>query len=279
MKLSLSMYSLVAEVRAGRMDLMGFIDYAAAQDVTGVELLDIFWSDAEREIPAAKAKIADAGLEVAVYSISNDFIQPEASAREKELADLKRGVDIALDLGVDLLRVFSGSAREGVSQEQGLAWILDGLSAGAAYAEARGVTLALENHGRFAGRSDQVRDIIEQVNSPALRVNFDTGNFLPVGQDPLAAARELAEWVALVHLKDMGLALPGETGHVFKDPDGRALTGCVVGAGLVDLAGIYAALDAAGYDGWYSLEYEGSADPVNIGVPESLAHARRVMGD
>ena len=279
MKLSLSMYSLVAEVRAGRMDLMGFIDYAAAQDVTGVELLDIFWTDAERELPAAKAKIADAGLEVAVYSISNDFIQPESSARDKELAGLKRGVDIALDLGVDLLRVFSGSARQGVSQEQGLAWILDGLSAGAAYAEARGVTLALENHGRFAGRSDQVRDIIEQVNSPALRVNFDTGNFLPVGQDPLAAARELAEWVSLVHLKDMGLALPGESGHVFSDPDGRALTGCVVGKGLVDLAGVYTVLDAAGYDGWHSLEYEGSADPVNIGVPRSLAHARRVMGD
>ena len=278
MKLSLSMYSLVAEVRAGRMDLMGFIDYAAAQDVTGVELLDIFWTDAERELPIVKAKIADAGLEVAVYSISNDFIQPDASARDRELAGLKRGVDIALDLGVDLLRVFSGNAREGVSQEQGLAWILDGLSAGAAYAEARGVTLALENHGRFAGRSDQVRDIIKQVDSLALRVNFDTGNFLPVGQDPLAAARELAEWVVLVHLKDMGLAAPGETGHVFKDPGGRSLTGCVVGQGLVDLAGIHTVLDAAGYKGWYSLEYEGSADPVNIGVPESLAHARRVLG-
>ena len=119
-----------------------------------------------------------------------------------------------------------------------MAWILEGLSAGADYAASRGVTLALENHGRFAGRSNQVRDIIEQVGSPALRVNFDTGNFLPVGQDPVEAAQELADWVVLVHLKDLNLAQPGETGHVFTDPAGRSLTGSVVGEGLVDLAGI-----------------------------------------
>ncbi len=277
MKLSLSMYSLVAAVQAGRMDLMGFIDYAAAQGVAGVELLDIFWTDAEREIPLVKARIADAGLDVAVYSISNNFIQPEASDRVRELADLRRGVDIALELGVDLLRVFSGSAREGVSQEQGMAWILEGLTAGADYAASRGVTLALENHGRFAGRSNQVRDIIEQVGSPALRVNLDTGNFLPVGQDPVEAAQELADWVVLVHLKDLNLAQSGETGHVFTDPAGRSLTGSVVGEGLIDLAGIYSVLDGAGYAGWYSLEYEGSTDAVNLGVPQSLAAARRLL--
>ena len=63
----------------------------------------------------------------------------------------KRGVDVALSLDVNLRRVFSGSYREGISQEQGNEWILEGLSAGAAYAERQGVTLALENHGRFAG--------------------------------------------------------------------------------------------------------------------------------
>ena len=278
MRLSVSMWSVVSAVKAGRIDLMGFIDLAAAQGVAGVELLDFFWSDAERELPPVKARIADAGLEVAVYSLGNNFIQPEAGARRQELEDLRRGVDIALELGVDLLRVFSGNAREGVSQEQGVEWILEGLAAGAAYAESRGVTLALENHGRFAGRSDQVRDIIKQVGSPALRVNFDTGNFLLVGQDPVEAARELAEWVVLVHLKDIRFADADESGFVFERPDGQLLTGSVVGEGLVDLAGVMAVLREAGYDGWLSLEYEGAEDPVVLGVPRSLAAARRLMG-
>lgn len=277
MKLSLSMYSCVRAVQAGQLDLMGFVDYAAAQGVAGVELLDIFWGDAERELPQVKQRIADAGLEVAVYSISNNFIQSEAGERARELADLKRGVDIALELGVDLLRVFSGSAREGVSQTAGAAWILDGLSAGAAYAESRGVTLALENHGRFAGRSDQVRAIIEQVGSPALRVNFDTGNFLPVGQDPVEAARELADWVVLAHLKDIRRAGADEAGHVFAAPDGQLLTGSIIGEGLVDLAGVRAVIAGAGYAGWWSLEYEGGEDALSLGVPRSLAAARKLL--
>lgn len=278
MKLSVSMYSCVLAVRAGQLDLMGFVDFAATQDVAGVELLDIFWTDAEREIPQVKARIADAGLEVAVYSISNNFTEPEASARARELADLKRGVDIAVELDVNLMRVFSGNAREGLSLAQGMEWILEGLSAGAAYAESRGVTLALENHGRFAGRSDQVRDIIEQVDSPALRVNFDTGNFLPVGQDPVAAARELADLTVLVHLKDIRHAVDNEPSHVFPDPSGKLLTGSVIGDGLVDIAAVIAVLREAGYDGWLSLEFEGSEDPVSVGVPRSLAAAREFLG-
>ena len=278
MKLSVSMYSCVLAVRAGQLDLMGFVDFAATQDVAGVELLDIFWTEAEREIPLVKQRIADAGLEVAVYSISNNFTEPEASARARELADLKRGVDIAVELDVDLMRVFSGNAREGLSLAQGMEWILEGLSAGAAYAESRGVTLALENHGRFAGRSDQVRDIIGQVGSPALRVNFDTGNFLPVGQDPVAAARELADLTVLVHLKDIRHAGDNEPSHVFADPTGQLLTGSVIGDGLVDISGVISVLREAGYDGWLSLEFEGSEDPISVGVPRSLAAARLLLG-
>ncbi|MDE2775717.1 MAG: sugar phosphate isomerase/epimerase [Chloroflexota bacterium] len=278
MKLSLSMYSCVRAVQAGRLDLMGFVDYAAAQGVAGVELLDMFWRDARREIPAVKARIAAAGMDVAVYSISNNFIQPNASARAQELSDLKRGVDIALELGTDIMRVFSGNAREGVSQAQGMDWILEGLSAGAAYAESQGVTLALENHGKFAGRSDQVRDIIDAVASPALRVNLDTGNFLPVGQDPTEAARRLADMVVLAHLKDMRRATGDETSHVFADPDGQLLTGCVIGAGLVDLPAIRAVMEDADYAGWWSLEYEGAEEPLSVGVPRSLAAARKILG-
>ena len=84
MKLSLSMYSCVRAVQAGQLDLNGFVDFAAAQGVAGVELLDIFWSDAERELPRVKRRIADAGLDIAVYSISNNFI-PAGSQRSREV--------------------------------------------------------------------------------------------------------------------------------------------------------------------------------------------------
>jgi len=277
MKLSVSMWSVVQSVREGKIDLPGFIDFAAQQNAEGIELLDYFWADKQAQIPLVKKQVADVGLKLAVYSIGNDFFQPDADARAKELAALKQGVDVANQLEVNLMRVFSGSAKEGYSLEDGLGWILDGLSEGAAYAQAHGVTLALENHGLMAGRSDQVRQIIEHVNSPALRANLDTGNFLLVGQNPTAAARDLADLVALVHLKDFRVATEADTVHVYKGLDGVGYTGTIVSEGQVDLAAIIGILDKAGYAGWLSLEYEGGQDPVTIGVPGSLAAARKLL--
>lgn len=280
MKLSVSMWSVVNVVKAGKMDLPGFVEFAARQQVNGaagVELLDYFWHDRAAELPKVKQQVADAGLALAVYSIGNDFFQPDRAAWASQLADLKTGVDVANQLRTPVLRVFSGNAKPDYTLEQGLGWIVDGLAAGADYAAAHGVTLALENHGLMAGRSDQVRGIIETVNSPALRANLDTGNFLLVNQNPTDAARELAGLVALVHLKDFRKARPEDTEHVYKGLDGVAFTGAVVGEGQVDLRAITDILRQAGYMGWLSLEFEGGQDPLTIGVPESLKAAQRLL--
>lgn len=277
MKLSVSMWSVIETVRAGKIDLPGFIEFAAKQGADGVELLDYFWKDEKAEVPAAKKQIADAGLTLAVYSTSNDFFQPDASARAKEAQKIKHAIDVANQLGVNIVRVFSGNHRDDYTFEQGLGWIIDGLSDSANYAHQHGVVLALENHGLMAGRSDQVKAIIEKVNSPGLRANLDTGNFLLVGQNPVEAAQELAPLVALVHLKDFRVARPDETIHVYKGLDGVGLTGTVTGEGMVDLPKVISILHEASYKGWLSLEYEGGQDPITIGVPHSLAAARKLL--
>lgn len=277
MKLSVSMWSVVYPVRAGQMDLAGFVDFVAGQDAEGVELLDYFWKDKATELPQVKKQIADAGLELAVYSVGNDFFQPDRAVWEKQLADMKTGIDTANALEVGLMRVFSGNRKEGYELADGMDWIIDGLAQSAEYAAAHGVVLALENHGLMAGRSDQVRTMIETVNSPSLRANLDTGNFLLVGQNPTDAARDLADVVALVHLKDFAVAPEGQTSHVYKGLDGVGYTGTVVSEGQVDLAEILSILGKAGYDGWLSLEYEGGLDPLTVGVPGSLAAARKLL--
>jgi sugar phosphate isomerase/epimerase len=280
MKLSISMWSVVAAVRQGRIDLPGFIEFAARQQengARGVELLDYFWTDRAAEMSKVKQQIVDAGLELAVYSIGNDFFQPEREAWEKQLADFKTGIEVADRLEVRTLRVFSGNAKPGYSFDDGFAWIVDGLAAGAHHAENHGVTLALENHGLMAGRSSQVRRVIEAVGSPALRANIDTGNFLLVNQNPTEAAQELAALAALVHLKDFRRARPDETAHVYKALDGAPFTGAVVGQGEVDLAAIIKILGNAGYTGWLSLEYEGGDDPLTVGVPQSLQAAQKLL--
>jgi sugar phosphate isomerase/epimerase len=271
------MWSVVETVRAGKMTLPSFVEYAAKQQIDGVELLDYFWKDEKAEIPRVKQQIEDAGLQIGVYSIGNDFFQPDAAVRQQQLDALRHGVDVANALGVGLLRVFSGSHKQGYTIADGFSWIIDGLAAGAEYAELQGVTLVLENHGLIAGRSDQVRTIIQQINSPALLANLDTGNFLLVGQNPVEAAREIAALVGLVHMKDFRYATPEDKVHVFTGLDGRSYTGSITGEGMVDIPAILDILRQAGYQGWLSLEYEGGLDPVTIGVPRSLAAIRRYL--
>lgn len=277
MNCGLSMYSLLAPVRAGRLDLYGFLDYAARAGFDGVELLDMFWTDEAAEVAGAKRRCEALGLELPVYSISTNFLQPEESARQAELASLKHGVDLAAQLGAPLLRVFSGDLRPGYSFEQGFSRVVDSLAEGAAYAGERQITLVLENHGLVAGRSEQVRAIIEAVDSAALRCNLDTGNFLLVGEDPVEAAEHLADLVALVHLKDLDLATPEQSDHVYTGLDGQRYTGVIVGDGLVDFGAIIEILARQGYGGWLSLEYEGGADAMGVAVPRCLAAMRALV--
>lgn len=261
MKAAVSMWSLVSYARDGRTNVADFVRYAAAIGAQGVELLDYFWRNGEAEMVQVEAALAEQGLGLSAYAIGNDFVQPDAAARRQEVVSMRAGVDMAVRFKTNLLRVFSGGEKGGVSVEQGHAWIVEGLREGAAYAAERGVTLALENHGLFAGRADQVRGIIEAVGSPALRANIDTGNFLLVNQNPVAAATDLADLAAYVHLKDFRALAPGEqVAESYTALDGSRYVGTVIGEGDVDLRAVLTTLRAAGYDGWLSIEYEGVGD-------------------
>ncbi len=277
MQLALSMWSLVRQVKTGEFDVPRFVSYAAEQGVAGIELLDYFWRDRDAELPAAKQQASDLGLAISAYAIGNNCMQPDPEARRREVDALRAGVDTALELGTDRVRVFSGEAHPDVSREQGLDYIVEALSVGARYAADLGVTLVLENHGLFAGRGDQVKSIIEQVASPGLRANLDTGNFLLVGQSPSDAVRQLAPLVSYVHLKDFRPVGPDFAGEVYHDLQGNPFSGAVVGQGQVNLRDVLGVLREASYDGWLSLEFEGPEHPSTVGVPQSLEAARAIL--
>jgi sugar phosphate isomerase/epimerase len=277
MKLAVSMWSLVSEARAGRIDAASFVRYAATIGAEGVELLDVFWRDKEREFSEVQAALRESGLPVSAYAIGNDLVQPDPGERERQIQSIRDGVDMALRLGTQRLRVFSGSQKADVAFDDGAQWIVDGLRAGAVYAAEHHVTLVLENHGLFAGRADQVRGIIEAVNQPSLRANVDTGNFLLVNQDPVVAAQELASVTAYVHLKDFRAVKPHEqVDEAYTGLTGDRYVGTVIGAGEVRLDAVLRALQGAGYDGWLSIEFEGTGD-AKRGLEESVRATRTLI--
>jgi sugar phosphate isomerase/epimerase len=63
-----------------------------------------------------------------------------------------------------------------------------------------GLVIAFENHLDY--RASEVAAVIERVGSPALRTNFDTANPIGVIEDPVEAARRVARYAVMCHLKD-----------------------------------------------------------------------------
>ena len=276
MKLGLSMWSYVHPYKQGDLTIPAFVREAARVGAEGVELLDFFWQDQDAELPGVRDALRETGLPVGVYSVANDFVVPGEVAHKAQVETITKGVDTAQALGARVVRVFGGNARAGITDAEAFRCIVQGLSEGAEYARARGITLALENHGSLAGLSGQVALILDAVGSPALGANPDTGNFLLMHDTPENAVARLAPRAAMAHLKDFVAVPPNYEGLTYASPDGAKYAGTALGEGEVNIGACLEALHAAGFIGWVNLEYEGEEDPREA-VARSMAHARRLL--
>jgi sugar phosphate isomerase/epimerase len=102
---------------------------------------------------------------------------------------------------------------------------------------------AFENHNGASLQPQVCREILEAVNRPNVRMNFDPINFEHAGVNGYEALETLQPLVAHVHLKGML-------------DDGY----CEFGEGKVDLLPVIRKLIAGGYQGAFTVEYEGSFD-------------------
>ena len=278
MQLGISMYSYVAAVKAGNMTIESFIHEAARLGAPGVELLDFFYDDWDTDRIIAQKALNETGLTCGVFSVANNFAVASVDDRNQAMKIITRGVDEAKQFNTDTVRVFAGDvyADSTFSPEQAFAWIVDGLATAADYAQENGVRLALENHGKLAGRGDQINDIINKVRQKtghaALGANPDTGNFLLVNQPGHEGVAEVAPYAYMCHFKDF---VPTPGGH-YKGIDGTEYAGTVIGEGTVDLAASLSALQKVRFSGWANLEYEGETDPM-VGVPASYANAKKFL--
>ena len=160
---------------------------------------------------------------------------------EHEVERLGRAIAAAQRLGSHYIRLFSFFRGEGVTVESIRDDVLARMRALATLAEREGVVLLHENEKDIYGDvPERVLDIIESVGSEALRVAWDSANFVQVG------VRPFTEGYAMLrpHLEYLQVK------------DAVAATGAVVAAGAGDgeLAETLAALRDDGYEGFASLE-------------------------
>ena len=127
-----------------------------------------------------------------------------------------------------------------------------------------GIVITLENEFEISGtdgtrRADFILELMESINSPYFRANFDPCNFYFAGEEPFPYAYEiLKDYIAYVHLKDGKKYNPKihpqmEEEFIWKDYSGNYYC-CKMGEGAINYEGLFNALIKDGYNGYYGLE-------------------------
>ncbi len=273
MKLSITMISFSDKVSSEKMSVKEFIELSSSYGVDAVDIVGYYWQDREREIPLVREALKKHGLEVGAYCIGNKFVLPSREEIEKQVEHVKDGIDTAVKLGTKHLRIFGGSTADApdMDQQTRLKMAIDGIKECISYAEEKGITMVLENHGGIPAKSSEAKMIVEAVNSPNLKLLFDIGNFpWYAGEDPVKAALALYPYVAHIHVKDL---VPAGGG-------GAKYEGCITGEGVVPVKECLKTLKEHGYDGFVTLEYEAWPRMESYqGVKKSLEYLKKVLSD
>jgi sugar phosphate isomerase/epimerase len=173
----------------------------------------------------------------------------EGGKNPSELRDLIRSLEHAQAIGAPVMRIVGSSLmfRFEDHQEQ-LARLAVQLREAVRAAEDHGVKLAIENHIDFTAR--EILQLLETVDSPYLGVNFDTGNFARLLDDPVKGMGLLARHTLATHIKDLRVNPAAAV------DDWYFLSTVPVGEGFIDNLRLARLLKAANYQGFLAVELD-----------------------
>ena len=220
-------------------------DRAAAAGFRAVEFLFPYAED----IRAVAGALRRNGLEQVLFNLpAGDFTKGERGiandpTRTAEFRDgVARALEIAAVLGCPRLNCLVGLTLPDLPLERQLGTVAENLAYAAEQAEAAGVRLGVDPlnpvdaPGFLLGTTAQALALIDRVGHPNLVLQYDVYH----------AQRAEGNITATIR------AVVGRIGHVqiADSPDRHQ-----PGTGEINVPFVLRALDAAGYDGWVSLEY------------------------
>lgn len=256
MKLSCCTWSYHRSLEAKKIDLEGLLNICAKKlRLGGVDIIADHLPKTDKRYLAGLKKFAtDLQLTIACLSPGNNFGLVSKAARDSEVKKIKEWIDVGLILGAPVLRIFAGWPPKDKKNEL---WkpMVECIETCAKYAQESGITLAIEPHndGGFLPTSVETLRLINEINSPWVRLNLDTGNYQD--KDMYAALEKSIGYAPHIHAKIHKLSAQGEELEF-------------------DYNRIFEILKRNQYRGFISVEYEGQEDELEY-VPKAVDMLRR----
>jgi sugar phosphate isomerase/epimerase len=199
----------------------------------------------EKQFEEIKAKLDQAGVSIICYGsqIAN-WARPITSDFKMDEEELKRIIPRMHKTGTKFVRIMS-YPNDGLEEGPYKTEVIKRIRELSRIAEDGGVILCHENCSGWAGEGpEKSLELINKVNSSALKLIFDTGNPISHGQDVYAFYQAVKPHIIHMHIKDYQKTNSTEKGTKPVFP----------GEGLGAVPEIVADLKKSGYDGWYTME-------------------------
>ena len=226
------------------------ISHIADLGFDGIELTIIprFTTELSTLDAAERKRIASLlkqhNLALPAIAAHSSLLETDPDAHAKNMWRLKGGVDLAVELaqGDELPAVNTTTGGKPEEWEIKKDFLAERVGELVDYGASQGVTIAMEPHiGAIIDTPEKVLELLEIVNSPYLKVNFDISHFDIIGIPTEETVSALAPVSAHTHVKDQrGIA-----------PDFEFL---IPGEGTFDYVGYLKAMQAHGYDGFITAE-------------------------
>ena len=234
---------------AKKMTMQDFLVRAKELKVDGVSLESCFFPP-----KVDKAWFKDLKAQLDEYKFDRVYAwgHPDGLERGQNFAaydEMVAGIPNAKAIGADVMRVVGSSLmfrhEPHGPQVKALAKMF---KKAVKVAKAEGVKLAVENHIDFT--ADEILQLLEMVDSEYFGLNFDTGNFLRLLDDPIKGMEKLAPFVLATHVKDL---MPDKNA---RPTDWFFFAGVPVGKGLIDNQTLAKLLNKAKFIGFLAVEID-----------------------
>ena len=249
-------YSYRQALQSKAMKYEDLINVAVDTGTDGIDMTVYWLPSTEADYLRSLRRLAYKNR-VEIYSIGTrvQLAQPSPDLQEKQLADLRKWIEVAQHVGATHIRVFGGQKPEGATLEQAVGFAGETLKRGAELAGPAGVLLGIEDDGGITDFAKETIEIVRRADSPYAGMNLDTGNFRPPKvYDQIEMS---IPYAVSTHIKT-------ETAN----DDGKTRS-------PADWDRVFKMFAAHGYRGYMGLEYEAAA-AAQTAIPAQLRRLKEM---
>lgn len=165
------------------------------------------------------------GVKLSGFSAHTPLCKPEISTEY-----LKQAIRFAAECGAPVVNTDEGPKPSWTTFDEDHVLMRYVLREASMLAERRNIRIGLEPHQQYSKHPEGLQRIHDLVKSPAIGINFDTGNSYLCGHDPYSWLESIVEHLVHLHAKDISAAQSQmDRGKVTGTP-----VGCACGDGVID---------------------------------------------